>query len=277
MSDRLTEQEKEAIEAFLLQRDEPEEKPRRVLLKKPRPYPDRILPKLQGRPDRVERRKPVGANLKGLSIMQALEWTFVAQCASLELPDLRDIEDRGFGFGMEYILIQRAKLGGVKIDGGSGPDQTHEDAEAIAAIVANLPESLGGRRMALMICEIARSGLLPNWMEGAVPKLEPINVQTAGRYAGMGKSEPCGVYVEKYQVAHPHNKARFITRTKRHEIRWTPCRWNPSRGEIEATRQRYTDWRNALAGIRDAFSGTRVLREITLSEVLPPDRPWLRR
>lgn len=275
MSDRLTDEERSLIDQAMAQRSEGEQKPRRVTMKKPRSYPDRILPKLQATGSRIAPRSAPKRNLQGISILDALKWTFVAQCARLELPDQRPVEERGFGFGMEYILIERAKLGGVKIDGGSGPDQTHEDAEVIAAIVANIPDDLGGKRMALMICEIARSGLLPNWMEGAVPRLEPVNVQTAGRFSGMGKSEVYEYHVETKRVPHPHNKSKMITRTKRTEIKWTPCRWSPSVDEIEATRRRYSDWRRALRYLRDRLNECGMLREVILSRELPPDRPWL--
>lgn len=60
--------------------------------------------------------------------------------AQLELPRPKDSADEGFGFGLEYVLLQRAVLG-CKIDGGQHKigGSTHEDAEVIAATAAGIP------------------------------------------------------------------------------------------------------------------------------------------
>jgi hypothetical protein len=54
-----------------------------------------------------------------------------------------DVTEEGFGFGLEYVLLQRAVLG-CKIDGGQHKigGYTHEDAEVIASTVAGIPDSL---------------------------------------------------------------------------------------------------------------------------------------
>ena len=51
-----------------------------------------------------------------MSVLEALEWAFAREKVRLDLPDPRSVEERGYGFGMEYVLLERAKLGGVKID-----------------------------------------------------------------------------------------------------------------------------------------------------------------
>lgn len=94
--------------------------------------------------------------------------------AQLDLPLPPDVTDEGFGSGLEYVLLQRAALG-CKIDGGQYKigGYTHEDAEVIAATVAGTPDSLGGKRMAIRVAELARAGLTPDWMPGAVPRCVP--------------------------------------------------------------------------------------------------------
>lgn len=95
-----------------------------------------------------------------LGVQQVLEWAFRTEKARLELPEPPDPErGESFGFGLEYVLMQRAALG-CRIDGGRyKPDSsTHEDAEVIAACVAGLPSSLGGLRMAIRVAELARAG-----------------------------------------------------------------------------------------------------------------------
>ena len=86
---------------------------------------------------------------RALGVQAALEWAFRVEQAQLELPPPKDVTEEGFGFGLEYVLLQRAMLG-CKVDGGQHKmgSYTHPDAEVIAATVAGMPDSLGGIRMA---------------------------------------------------------------------------------------------------------------------------------
>ena len=87
-----------------------------------------------------------GAKVKrALGVQAILEWAFRVEKAQLELPVRRDIDEEGFGFGMEYVLMQRARLG-CKVDGGGHKSQsyTHEDAEIAVATLAGMPDRLGG-------------------------------------------------------------------------------------------------------------------------------------
>ena len=96
----------------------------------------------------------------------------------LELPPRKDGVEEGFGFGLEYVLLQRAMLG-CKVDGGQHKmgNYTHPDAEVIAATVAGLPDSLGGIRMAIQVAELARAGLTPRLDAGRRPALRPAGNQ----------------------------------------------------------------------------------------------------
>ena len=104
---------------------------------------------------------------RALGVQALLEWAFRMEQAQLELPVRRGIDEEGFGFGMEYVLIQRARLG-CKVDGGGHKSQsyTHSDAEIIAATLAGMPDSLGAKRMAIYIAELARAGMTPDWLPG---------------------------------------------------------------------------------------------------------------
>ena len=103
-----------------------------------------------------------GRTKRALGVQAALEWAFRIEKAQLELPPPKDVSEEGFGFGLEYVLLQRAALG-CKVDGGQHKmgSYTHPDAEVIAACVAGLPDSLGGIRMAIRVAELARAGLTP--------------------------------------------------------------------------------------------------------------------
>ena len=53
-----------------------------------------------------------GARVKrALGVQAALEWAFRVEQAQLELPPPKDVTEEGFGFGLEYVLLQRAALG----------------------------------------------------------------------------------------------------------------------------------------------------------------------
>ena len=120
-----------------------------------------------------------GAKMKrALGVQAILEWAFRVEKAQLELPQRRDIDEEGFGFGMEYVLMQRARLG-CKVDGGSHKSQsyTHEDAEIVAATLAGMPDSLGGKRMAIYVAELARAGMTPDWLPRVVPRCVPVETK----------------------------------------------------------------------------------------------------
>ena len=53
---------------------------------------------------------------RALGVQAALEWAFRIEQAQLDLPLPAQITEEGFGFGLEYVLLQRAVLG-CKIDG----------------------------------------------------------------------------------------------------------------------------------------------------------------
>jgi hypothetical protein len=86
---------------------------------------------------------------------------------------------QAYGFGMEYVLIQRARLG-CKVDGGGHKSQsyTHEDAEIVAGTLAGMPDSFGGKRMAIYVAELARAGMTPDWMPGVVPRCVPVETKS---------------------------------------------------------------------------------------------------
>lgn len=206
-----------------------------------------------------------------MSVQAALEWAFGTECAQLELPDHREAEERGTGFGMEYVLIQRARLG-THVDGG-GTSPSHPDADTIAGVVSTLSADVGGARMAIRVAEIARSGLTPDWMQGAVPKIEPREWGNPNRYGCYGKTERAGVFIERRKVRDPKNPRKVKVKKIEHEIRYTPCTWSPSQAEIEAARRRYSEWWNALDEIRLRLEKT-WLSSLTINRVMPPKAPW---
>jgi hypothetical protein len=201
---------------------------------------------------------------RALGVQAALEWAFRVEKAQLELPLPRDVSEESSGFGLEYVLMQRAALG-CKVDGGQYKmgSYTHPDAEVIAATVAGMPDGLGGKRMAIRVVELARAGLTPDWMPGAVPRCVPVEMKR-NRHGDRAVTEVVGT--EQVQVS---GKRRTV------EVRACPVRFSPDSRQIEAARRAYDDWWQALGWIRDGLTDGGMLRETDLTAALPKARPWI--
>lgn len=210
-------------------------------------------------------RRAGGTRVKrALGVQAALEWAFRIEKAQLELPERPDPErGPGFGFGLEYVLLQRAALG-CRIDGGQHKlgSSTHPDAEVIAATVAGLPDSLGGKRMAIRVAELARAGLTPDWMPGAVPRCVPVEV----------KRNQHGERATTIVVGTERVLSRGKWRTV--EILACPVTFSPHPQQIEGARRAYEDWWRALGWIREGLIAGRMLREVEVTGAMPRGRPW---
>jgi hypothetical protein len=206
-----------------------------------------------------------GRRKRVMSVQQALEWAFRVEHAQLELPKPETDGGEPQSFGLQHVLAQRAALG-TAVDGGRYKlgSYTHPDAEVIAAIVAGLPDSLGGKRMAIRVAELARAGLTPNWMPGATPRCVPVDIKR-NRHGDRAVSEVVGT--ERVLV---DGKWRTV------EVRACPVRFSPDKRQIDSARQSYEDWWKALDWVREGVIAGRMLRELELSEAMPSVRPWTR-
>ena len=207
-----------------------------------------------------------GRPRRTMSVQQALEWAFRVEHAQLELPMPPDPERvHGFGFGLEYVLLQRATLG-CKVDGGQHKigGYTHEDAEVIAATVAGLPDSLGGKRMAIRVAELARAGLTPDWMPGAVPRCVPVDIKR-NRHGDRAVSVVLG-----------NERVLIKGKWRSVEVRACPVTFRPDARQIEAARRAYENWWRALDWVRDSLQVGGMLREIDVTSAAPKRYPWIR-
>lgn len=198
-----------------------------------------------------------------LGVQAALEWAFRVEHAQLDLPLPGDIIEEGFGFGLEYVLLQRAALG-CKVDGGQHKigSYIHEDAEVIAAVVAGIPDSLGGKRMAIRVSELARAGLTPDWMPGAVPRCVPVEMkrnQHGERATTIVVGTECVLIRGKWRTV---------------DVLGCPVTFSPHPLQIEAARHAYEDWWRALGWVHEGLSGCAMLRDLEVTTVMPKARPW---
>jgi len=203
---------------------------------------------------------------RALGVQAALEWAFLVEQAQLQLPVRRGIDEEGFGFGMEYVLIERARLG-CKVDGGQHKmgSYTHADAEVIAATVAGMPDSLGGIRMAISVAELARAGMTPDWMPGIVPRCVPLKT----------KQNQHGERANTIVVGIERVKTRGKWRTV--EVLACPVTWRPHPEQIASARQGYEDWWQALDWVRDGLVAGGMLREMEVTAAMPKGKPWLQK
>ena len=205
-----------------------------------------------------------GRPKRSMPVQQALEWAFRVEHAQLELPEPPNPErGHGFGFGLEYVLLQRAVLG-CKVDGGQYKigSYTHEDAEVIAAAVGGIPDSLGGKRMAIRVAELARAGLTPDWMPGAVPRCVPVET----------KRNQHGERATTVVVGTDRVLSRGKWRTI--EVLACPVTFSPHPQQIEAARRAYDDWWRALEWVRDGLRTGAMLRDLEVMLTMPKARPW---
>ena len=210
-----------------------------------------------------------GTKLKrALGVQAVLEWAFRVEKAQLELPQRRDIDEEGFGFGMEYILIQRALLG-CKVDGGGHSSQsyTHQDAEIVAATLAGMPDSLGGKRMAIYVAELARAGMTPDWLPGVAPRCVPTLIKQNQHGSHVGTVV---VGTERIRVRGPTARGTWKTI----DILACPVTWRPHPEQIASARRGYEDWWQALDWVRDGLLAGGMLREVEVTTAMPKVRPW---
>ena len=202
---------------------------------------------------------------RALGVQAALEWAFRVEQAQLQLPVRQGIDEEGFGFGMEYVLIERAMLG-CKVDGGQHKmgSYTHADAEVIAASVAGMPDSLGGIRMAISVAELAHAGITSDWMPGVVPRCMPMEL----------KQNQHGERANTIVVGIERVKTRGKWRTV--EILVCPMTWRLHPEQIAFARRGYEDWWQALDWVRDGLVASGMLREGEVTAAMPKVRPWKR-
>jgi hypothetical protein len=207
--------------------------------------------------------KPGGKVKRAVGVQQALEWAFRIEKAQLELPLPKGVTEEGFGFGLEYVLLQRAALG-CEVDGGQHKlgGYTHEDAEVIAATVAGMPDALGGKRMAIRVAELARAGLTPDWMPGAVPRCVPVEMKR-NQHGARATTIVVGT-------------GRILTRGKWRTVELLACpvTFSPHPEQIEAARRAYDDWWRALDWIRDGLTAGGMLREVDVTSAMPKATQW---
>lgn len=205
---------------------------------------------------------PRGAAPREISILGLIEWAFQRECASLDFDELASTAGERPSVSPLWVLAERRHIG-CKIDGG-GTSEPHPDADIVASALAALPDARGGRRMAIWIAELARAGLRPDWMKGAVTRCVPVEIQQH-KHGVFAKSEPCGTV-----------KVLSRGRIKEVELRWCPVTFTPTAQQIAGARRAYLNWWDALHDLRFQFQCYGGLTAWRVIDDMPPRQPWIK-
>jgi len=196
-----------------------------------------------------------------MSVRAVLEWAFGVERAALDFDEVATVSGSAQPhIGMEYIMIERAKLG-MRPDGG-GRSDPHADAEIVASALAALPVALGGRGMAAHVAGLAQAGLAPDWMEGARPRCVPVTWR--GNQVGpTAATESVG-------------RVEYIDRGRKRvrDVRMCPVTYVPTPSQIAAARRGYLDWWSVLWDIRVSFQIYGGLSSVELTDAMPEKEPW---
>ena len=120
-----------------------------------------------------------------------------------------------------------------------------------------MPDSLGGKRMAIYVAELARAGMTPNWLPGVVPRCVP--VESKSNQHGE-RSTTVVVGIER--VLH-RGRWRSI------EVLANPVTWQPHPEQIASARRGYDDWWQALDCVRDGLVVGGMVREVEVTAAMP--------
>ncbi len=199
---------------------------------------------------------------RDVSILELLAWAFQREMVSLDFDEIASETGSAPGFGMEWIMIERARLG-CRVDGG-GKSEPHDDAQLVAAMLMVLPENVGGRQMALQIAELARFGACPNWGQGAVPKCEPVAWRNSkhGRFGVREFNRDLGTRWPAHQTA--GKDWGYVC----------PVVFSDTASLIAKARRNYLLWFGALLELRNMLQSCGNLSAFNLIDDIPSLQPW---
>ena len=202
----------------------------------------------------------IGRAKRRVDILDLLDWAFAGEGAGLEFDALGQ-RLTGYGYVSSMAAILRHEELGCRIDGG-GRSVPHDDAEIVADTLAHLPAALGGRRVALWVAELARTGRRPDPMTGVMPRVVA-REWVVNRHGRRAKRATIGTYTVKH-------RGRHVSKP----IECCPITYDPSPSKIASARAAWTEWRNAIEWLGGELRHQGRLTLFAVAEGLPPSRPW---
>ncbi|MCG7520858.1 hypothetical protein [Ruegeria sp. Ofav3-42] len=203
-----------------------------------------------------------------VGIKALLEWAFQRELASLDFDEIGNAAGYVVGVDPIYQLMQQAALG-CRVQGG-GRSEPHHDAEIVASTVAALPDYCGGRRMALLIAELARAGQVPDWMPDAQPRYYPAETHT-NRHGTKAKTEDAAKLGGTGWAAQPRRNRKGVVVYD--TVKYCPCVVRPTAVAVACSRRAYLAWYGALLDLRAALQISH-LTSFVVTDEMPPRTPW---
>lgn len=202
-----------------------------------------------------------------MSIQRALEWAFCDECARLEFDEIAETAGSvRVGVDSIWVLMQRGLLG-CQIDGG-GQSEPASDAQVIASILGQMPVEHGGRSMAISMAEMARGGMVPDYMRDASPAYHPEAV-SQNQHGWSAKTEDSAHLGSRgwLPVERKGRKGRVV----KEPVLYCPVYVSPTASQIARARRQYLQWWAALLWLRSEIS-----RFMPITDAMPPLSPWRR-
>lgn len=195
------------------------------------------------------------------SVRGVLEWAFGTECAQLEFDEFDHVapgvSTTAIACDMLAISPEGHKGITIAIDVSRGRSYPHEDADAVASLVASyLP-----RHLAVMVADNARAATCPQWDLGQ-QRIQPIAWKQRNQYGQEGREEVLRTIRYKWRGRKWERKET-----------WVPCVWVPSASEIARKRREYLSWWGSLAMLAPAFAAME-FHCFDFVDRMPPMQPW---
>lgn len=204
-----------------------------------------------------------------IGIWDLLQWAFQREFASLDFDEVVREVGAAPGVGMEWVMMERAKLG-CRVDGG-GRSDPHPDADVVASALSAMPVAYGGRPMAVWIAGLARAGRVPDWMLDATPRLFPrdTHINRHGEHARTADAAHLG------EAGWPNwqrrNRKGVIVKEV---VPYCPVVWRPTPDRVAAARRDYLAWWGALLELQTNLRSGAPLTCFDVTCDMPPMKPW---
>lgn len=223
----------------------------------------------QAPPATIGHIRPRPGQRVAVGIWPLLKWAFQAECAQLDFAEAESEAGGSRGFGMEFVMMEQARLG-CRVDGG-GRSTPHPDADVVASALANIGPESGGPRAAVWVAELARVGKVPDWMPNAVPRLYPTDTHT-NRFGTTAKTADAATLGSEGWPATKRRNKRGNPVTE--AVLYCPAVWRPTARQVASARRAYLDWWGVLLDLRVSLRSGLALSAFEVSDDMPPITPW---
>lgn len=116
--------------------------------------------------------------------------------------------------------------------------------------------------MAIRVAELARAGLTPDWMPGAVPRCVPVEVKRNQH------GERAATIVVGTERVLSRGKWRTV------EVLACPVMFRPDARQIEGARQAYMEWWEAIVWLKDVLRESTLTKRLIVTQMVPQKQPW---